>query len=156
MHKIILFITLLLYTIVVSQPIMYALALKHAQLALDAGSYIKLRQLIDAAMQRHFSYVMYAALLSSLALVVVSYRQPGHLPLAISVLAFLTLLIDALLTLKGSLPINSIINTWTPTEYPADWIEVRARWFAVFAWRQAATWVGFISLLAGTVFRMSK
>jgi hypothetical protein len=69
-----------------------------------------------------------------------------------SAIAFVALIAEILLTLKGNLPINDIINTWSPGNYPANWEAVRKKWFAVYQYRQIATIVGFVSLLIGGVF----
>ncbi|MEJ0055665.1 MAG: hypothetical protein WDN75_08475 [Bacteroidota bacterium] len=129
--KIILLFALLTYSIIVSQSFMYILALKNVQLSLNASSYTELRQLIDANMRGNFKYVVYAALLTSLVLVISTVRQPGSLLFITAAIAFLALVTDTLLTVKGNLPVNDIINTWTPDSYPADWKEYRDKWLSI-------------------------
>lgn len=151
-QKIILLFALLSYSIIVSQPFMYLLALKQAQLHLDADSYTAVRQLIDAAMRSSFKYVLYAAVLSNLLLLVVQFKHPGGLAFITAAVAFLALIAEILLTLKGSLPVNDIINTWSVGHYPDNWWQVRDRWFSIFQYRQWATITGFVSLLVGAVW----
>jgi uncharacterized membrane protein len=150
--RIILLFTLLAYSIIVSQSFMYILALKHVQLNLDANSYTELRKLIDASMRANFKYVIYAALLTNLALVIFTMKHPGSLLFISASVAFVALIVDILLTVKGNLPINDVINTWSSNSYPTDWEEYRAKWFHIFQYRQIASIAGFISLLIGALF----
>ncbi|MBL0357307.1 MAG: hypothetical protein IPP72_10675 [Chitinophagaceae bacterium] len=150
--KIIFLLTLLTYGIIVSQSFMYILALKQVQLNLEANPYIELRKLIDAGMRSNFKYVIYAALLLNLTLMICRVKEPGSLLFITASIAFVTLVADTLLTVKGNLPINDIINTWAPDNYPSNWSEYRKKWFDVFQYRQIANITGFVSLLTGAVF----
>jgi|SRR6218665_242332 len=152
MNKIILFITILSYSLVVSQSFMYILALKNTQLALGGSSYVEVRQLIDANMRGSFKYVIYTALLSSLLLLIVNYKNPSGLLFITSAIALIALVTDILLMVKGNMPLNEIINGWSPENYPADWKTVRQAWFNILQYRQLANIAGFLSLLAGAVF----
>lgn len=150
--KIILLFTLLVYSIIVSQSFMYILALKDVQLGLDANSYTELRKLIDSSMRSNFKYVIYAALLANLGLAISTIRNPGSLLFITTAIAFAALILDTLLTVKGNLPINDVINTWSPDRYPSNWAEYRTKWLSIFQYRQIANITGFVSLLIGSVF----
>ena len=150
--KIIFLITLVTYSIIVSQSFMYILALKDVQLSLEASPYTELRKLIDTSMRNNFKYVIYAALLASLVWVVVTGKNPGSLLFITAVIALIALIADTLLTVKGSLPVNDIINTWSADNYPANWSDYRTKWFTIFQYRQVANITGFVSLLIGAVF----
>ncbi|MEP7318867.1 MAG: hypothetical protein ABI921_08990 [Panacibacter sp.] len=150
--KFILIITLLVYSIIVSQSFMYILSLKHIQLNLEARPYIEIRKLTDASMRSNFKYVIYAALLANLLLVIVNIKNAGSLEFITAAIAFVALIIDTLLTVKGNLPVNDIINTWSAGNYPANWVDYRAKWFNIFQYRQVANITGFVSLLIGAVF----
>jgi len=150
--KIILLFTLLAYSIIVSQSFMYILSLKDTQLNLTLRSYIELRKLVDANMRSKFRYAVYAALLSNLILVISTAMRPGSLLFITAVIAFLALVLDTIFTLKGSIPVNDEINTWTPESYPANWPEYRAKWLRIFQYRQIANISGFVILLVGALF----
>lgn len=151
-NKIILLSTLLAYSIIVSQSFMYILTLKNVQLNLEVSSYTELRKLIDTSMRSSFKYVIYAALLTNLLLVVSTIKNPGSLLFISATIAFVALIADTLLTVKGNLPINDIINTWSSDSYPTNWTDYRAKWFNVFQYRQIINIVGFVTLLIGAVF----
>lgn len=152
MNKLILFITLLSYSFIVSQSFMYILALKNTQLGLGAGSYVEVRQLIDANMNSTFKYVVYTALLSSLALVILNFKTPSSIIFISASIAFVALVVDLAIMLKGNMPLNEVINTWSPENYPSNWKEIRAAWFTFLQYRQIANILGFLSLLIGAVF----
>jgi hypothetical protein len=151
--KLIFLLTLLAYSIIVSQSFMYLLSLKQVQLNLDADAYTALRKLTDTSMRGSLTYVVYAALLASLALVIVTIKNPGGVVFITAVIAFIALVIDTVLTLKGNLPINDVINTWSAGHIPANWMEYRTKWFEIFQYRQMAVITGFVSLLVGVVWR---
>lgn len=146
-----LFITLILYAALASQAFMYILSLKTVQLKLDAPAYIKLRQLIDAAMMASIKYVMYAAMLFNTLLVVLLIKTHGLL-FCTALFSAIMLVIDIVITLKGNLPINPVINTWSTENYPSNWFEYRDRWLRFFRYRQIVIIAGFIGLVVGVVF----
>jgi hypothetical protein len=151
-NKIILLITLLAYSIIVSQSFMYILALKDVQLKLEFNTYTEIRKLIDLSMRANFKYAIYAALLGNLLLVMSNIKNPSSLIFITSTISLIALIADIFLTLKGSLPTNDIINTWSSDNYPKNWSEVRMQWFNIFQYRQIVNITGWISLLIGAVF----
>jgi len=151
--NIILMFAILTYSGIVSQALMYILALRKVQLSLDVTSYIELRKLIDANMRAKFKYFVYGALLSNLLLVIATVREPGSLLFIAAAVGFLALIADMLLILKGNMPINNTINTWSADSYPTNWTEYREKWLNVYRYRQIFTITGFVSLVIGAVFR---
>jgi hypothetical protein len=150
--KLILLLTLVSYSMVVSQSFMYIISLRQVQLKMQGPSYVELRKLLDIVMKANFKYVVYIALLCNLLLIVVLSGEPGSISFISAVVAFAALVIDTLITIKGSFPINSIINNWEPNSLPSDWQAYRSKWLQVFGYRQMANIVGFLSLLVGLVF----
>ncbi len=150
--QIVLLITLILYAIIASQSFMYMLALKTLQLKLDAAGYIIFRQLIDASMMARLKYVMYAALIANTILVALLINTIGSLLFLSALLAGILLVVDMLIAVKGNLPINAVINSWSINNYPANWVEYRERWLKFFRYRQLAVITGFVSLVIATVF----
>lgn len=152
--KILYLLVLVAYAVIVSQSFMYMLSLKQVQMKLGADNYTEVRQLTDTSMRSSFKYVIYVALAATILLLVVTSKQPAGVAFITSAIAFLALVAEILLTLRGSLPVNDIINSWSPGHIPADWQAVRDRWFSIYQYRQVATITGFISLVAGLVWRM--
>ncbi|GAB2792765.1 hypothetical protein GCM10027275_42120 [Rhabdobacter roseus] len=131
---------------------MYILALKHVQLNLDANSYTEVRKLIDVSMESNFKYVIYAALLSNLILVMLTVKNPGSLLFITAAVAFVALILDTLIAVKGNIPINEAINSWSSGSYPTNWTEYRTKWLHFFKYRQIINISGFVILLIGAVF----
>ena len=150
--KIILAITLLVYAIIASQAFMYMLSLKQVQLNLGPTSYTEVRKLIDISMRASFKYVIYAAVLANVLLVLLAAKTPSSLIFITATIALIALVAEIMLTLKGNLPINDVINTWSADTIPANWTAFRDKWFTIFQYRQIASITGFISLLIGAVF----
>ena len=152
--KLLLFFTLIAYSFIVAQSFMYIIALRDVQNGMGAGSYIELRKRMDNSFRANFKFAVYAALVFNLFLVICTAKHPGSLLFISSLIAFIALITDNLLTVKGNLPINALINTWTVQSHPGNWETYRAKWLQVFQYRQIANISGFICLLAGTIFRL--
>lgn len=146
------FLTLLFYTLTVSQPLFYWIALTATSRKLSAPAYIEMRNHIDNQMQKRGPAMYYGTLSACVVLVVLALMQAGALPRITSFIALLALITDITLMMKGNVPINAVIQKWTPDSYPADWQEYRDRWLNIFGYRQVALFIGFTSLLAGVVF----
>jgi hypothetical protein len=67
-----------------------------------------------------------AALATTLALLIIRRRrrETGFLTLA-AALAYCGMIVTFFVFNN---PVNSAVNTWTPTSYPSDWQSYRARW----------------------------
>ena len=150
--KIIFAITLFAYVMIASQAFMYILSLKQVQLSLNANAYTEIRKLIDTSMRASFKYVIYAALLANVLLVILTAKTPNGLVFITATIALVALIAEIMLTLKGNLPIHDVINTWSADSVPANWTSFRNKWFTIFQYRQIASITGFISLLIGAVF----
>src|SRR5690606_1674186 len=114
--------------------------------------YTEIRKLIDASMKSNFKYVIYTALLSNLVLVICTFKNLRSTLFITAAIAFAALILDTTLAVKGNIPINDAISTWTLDSYPANWAEFRIKWLQIFQYRQIANISGFVSLLIGAVF----
>ena len=150
--KIIFTITLLAYTMIASQAFMYILSLKQVQLNLNENAYTEVRKLIDSNMRVSFRYVIYTALLANVLLVIITAKTPGSLVFISASIALLALIVEIVLTLKGNLPINDVINSWSVDGIPTNWATFRDKWFSIFQYRQIASIIGLVSLVIGAVF----
>jgi uncharacterized membrane protein len=80
--------------------------------------------------------------------------NPTGLLFITSIIALAALLADALLAVKGNIPLNNYIDSWTTASYPENWQQYRSKWFSLYHIRQALNITGFIALLAGLIFGM--
>jgi len=150
--KVMILLNLLAYSWIVGQAYMYIIALRDVTKKLDAASYIHFRQLTDVNFMAKYKYVMYGSLLTSLLLCIFTAGKPGSFLFISSVIAFAALVADVLLAVKGNVPINKLVNTWSADKYPANWQTYRDKWLHIYSKRQVANIAGFTSLLLGTVF----
>jgi len=148
-----LFLTLVFYAFTVSQPLFYRIALTAASRNLSAPAYIEMRNCIDNQMRKRGPAVYYGTLAASVVLAVLVFMQGGTVLRIASFVALLALVTDIALMMKGNIPINGVIQNWTPANYPPDWQTYRDRWLSVFGYRQIALCIGFFGLLAGAVFK---
>jgi len=150
--RITLFVTLIAYSFIVSQSFSYIIALHNTQKNLDARSYIVLRKLLDKNFRSKFKYVFYLTLISNTLLCILTIQEPTKLLFSGSLIALIGFVADTVFMLKGNMPINNYINSWSPDNYPADWEIYRAKWLRIFTKRQVANIIGFTSLLFAAVF----
>ncbi|MBK9734347.1 MAG: hypothetical protein IPO92_05005 [Saprospiraceae bacterium] len=150
--KIIFAITLFAYAMIASQAFMYMLSLKQMQLSLGANAYTEVRKLIDVSMRSSFKYVIYTALLANVSLVLATIKTPTSLVFTSATIALIALIVEIILTLKGNLPINDVINVWSVDHIPTNWSEIRDKWFTIYSYRQIVSITGFVSLVVGAVF----
>jgi len=150
--KITLFITLLMYAAVISQSFFYILAMSVTLKKMRAQTYIETRNLLTANLQAPLQIVYYTTLSASVLLTGFCVVNPGGLLFITSLIALVALLADIVLALKGNIPLNKFINSWTSWDYPDNWQQYRAQWFNLYHIRQALNITGFISLLAGLIF----
>lgn len=151
--NLILFLTLVFYALTVSQPLFYWIALTAASRNLSAPAYIEMRNRIDDRMRKRGPAVYYGTLAATAALAVLVFTQDGTALRIASFVALLGLVTDIALMMKGNVPINGVIQTWTPATYPPDWQTFRDKWLKIFGYRQIALCIGFFGLLAGAVFK---
>ncbi|HEY6503891.1 MAG TPA: hypothetical protein VIZ28_07955 [Chitinophagaceae bacterium] len=152
--KITLFITLMLYAVVISQTFFYILAMTSVTKNMQPATYIESRQLLDKSLQNTLRNVYYLTLASSVLLVSFCVTNPSGLLFISAIAALVSLVADIALAMKGNVPLNKIINTWTTSDYPSNWKEYRAKWLSIYSARQVVNIIGFASLVAGLIFGM--
>jgi hypothetical protein len=144
-------ITVLLYAVVVSQPLFYALALGRASTALGAASYVELRQRINAAIAGPLVRVYAAAFAAASALAVVALVS-GKWPTALGgAIGASGLVLDLAIAVRRNVPINRRMDGWTATTIPDDWMDHRSRWSAALTLRGWLLGACFLALVAGIV-----
>jgi hypothetical protein len=152
MLQALMFINLLGYAFIASQAFFYLLAMTSVQRDLTAPAYIEFRNLIDAKLSVTLRIVYYTVLLTSIVLCVLTFRNTASLCFITSVIACIALWVDVFVMMKGNMPINHLMHSWTPDDHPDNWHEYRAEWLRYYRLRQVAAITGFTSLVAGAVF----
>lgn len=150
--KLIILLYLLAYSFIVSQSFSYIISLTHVQKNLSVLSYIEFRKLTDKNFRAKFKWVFYAVLVIGPAAIGFTVSQPASLLFIAIILSYVAFWVDAIIMLKGNMPINNAINTWSAESYPADWAAQRDKWLYFFRLRQIMNIIGFVGLLVGMVF----
>ncbi len=150
--KITLFITMLLYVFVISQSFFYILAMSSTLKKMQAETYIETRNLLTERLKTPLQIIYYATLGSSVLLTSFCVVNPSGWLFICSIIALIALLADVILAVKGNIPLNTFISSWTTANYPSDWKQYRSKWFTLYHVRQVLNITGFVSLLAGLVF----
>src|SRR5215218_10437094 len=150
--KITLVITIVLYAFIVAQSLFYILAMSSATKKMHPAVYIETRKLIDHELQSTLALVYYAALAVSIALIAFCVVNPNGILFTCAIIGLVALLLDVAIALKGNVPLNRTINSWTASEYPGNWKQVRTRWFTLYHIRQFMNIAGFLALVIGMVF----
>lgn len=152
--KITLFITVLMYALVISQSFFYILAMTSTMKKMQAPTYIETRNLLTTRLEEPLQWVYYITMTATVLLSAFCVVNPSGLLFICSIIALVALLADALLAVKGNIPLNKLISSWTSSNYPPNWKKYQSRWFTLYHVRQALNITGFVSLLAGWVFGM--
>lgn len=147
-----LFITLISYSFLASQSFMYIIALRNVQQNMQASSYLEMRKLLDKNFRKKYSWVVYTSLITSTITMILCSMAPESLLFLSVCIAWLMLVIDTIITIKGNIPINHIMNSWSVENCPSDWKVYRSKWLFYFTQRQIATTAGYFSLVTGLVF----
>ena len=150
--QVIIFLNLLVYSFIVSQSFSYIISLENVQKNLPVISYIEFRKLTDKNFRARFKWAFYAALITGPVAIYLAGKNSGIVLFISTIVSYIAFWTDAIIMIKGNLPINALMNTWTAENYPQNWMAYRDKWLSVFRLRQLANITGFISLLAGIVF----
>ena len=143
---------LISYLLVTSQVLFYLVILCGALKVVSLENYFEQRKVIDTLMVGRFKLMYYSCLVLSILVVILSIRQPTSLFFVSSVIALIFLAIDLTITVKGSLPLNAISNTFGTSSQSVNWETVRIQWLDYMKYRGIAITIGMVGLLAGLVF----
>lgn len=153
MLKSLVFINLLGFAFITGQALFYLLGMYGAQKNLRAPAYVEIRNLLDSRLNVRLRIVYYLVLVSSPLLCVLTAAKTASLLFMTSAIACIALWVDVFVMMKGNLPLNKLIQSWTPENYPDNWKECRAEWLRYYRMRQVAAIIAFVSLLTGIVFQ---
>ncbi len=115
---------------------------------LDGPAYLVVKQAADRrfpTLMRPITLLGLAAVVAlAVAATVVDAQPAGSLAAAAAVAA----VVGLVAVVRGDLPINQRMATWTATDLPATWREDRRRWERWFAVRTGAAGVAAVACLA--------
>jgi hypothetical protein len=115
--------------------------------ALPAAQFLAVQQVLLRNYGPVVGALETAAFLSTLAMAIVTWREPwtGLLASLAAACALLMILIWAV----WIDPINKTINSWTPESLPPTWTLLRGRWHVLHTIRLGLSTVAFSAAIAG-------
>lgn len=119
--------------------------------SVDGPTYVAVKRAADREFPKIARPLMLGSLLVTAATTVTAALagHPGVAALGLAAVAALAVTLAAIL--RGDLPLNRIMASWTSTRLPDDWMAVRARWERFFLVRIGANAVAVALLLAAAV-----
>lgn len=121
-------------------------AMNLAMSALDFDVYIRTKQSFDVVVPRFARPLMLGALISTAMATFVAILQIGVGASLACGVGLAALAVTLLAILRGDLPINQAMASWSPENPPDDWQQVRTQWERFFAVRTAANAVALLAL----------
>jgi hypothetical protein len=150
--KILRLIQICVYLIITSQLLFYLIILSDALKQVSLDNFLELRKIVDALMSTRFRIIYYSALILTLTVVVLALKKPGSILFVTSAIALLCLIIDVTIAMKANVPINTMINQYTPGDITHDWNSLRFKWLNLINIRGYFIIVGVISQLVGLIW----
>lgn len=148
------FIQAVLFCIIAGQAFFYLIGGADGLKSVSAYTFIEQRKAIDLAISPSLKVIYPLALAVSILMLGLLRHQLNSTLFLLSALACLLLIGDLTLAIKGDIPLNNLIKSWSTTNYPAHWDEVRVKWFLYMTWRQACNIPGLFCVLLGIFSRL--
>ncbi|MGW0433364.1 anthrone oxygenase family protein [Micromonospora sp. NPDC003197] len=126
---------------------MFCLLLAPSVRELPAPAYIHYWQALNTDYPRNMPPLLLTCLALLLLSGVLSYRR-GWWVFGLTGGAALLVAATVVLTVAVLEPINHVVDTWSPDAPPADWAELRDRWWRLHTVRTALVLVAFAGMLA--------
>ena len=150
--KILRLIQICVYLIITSQLLFYFIILSDALKQVSLENFLELRKIVDALMSTRFRVIYYSALILTLTVVVLTFKKPDSILFVTSVIALVCLIVDVTIAMKANVPINSLINEYTPGNTNHDWNSLRLEWLNFINIRAIFVVVGMVSQIAGLLW----
>lgn len=150
--KIIRILQLSVYLIITSQLLFYLVILSDALKQVSLDNFMELRKIVDGLMTTRFRVIYYAALILTLTVVILSIKNPTSVIFVTSCVALVCLIIDVTLAMRGNVPINSIVNAYSPGDMTHNWAGLRLQWLKLINIRGSFVVLGIVSQLAGLIW----
>ncbi len=140
---------LLSYVLVTSQVLFYLFILGDSLKVVSLDTFFELRKVIDSLMIGRFKLMYYSCLALSIIVVVLATKNPHAAFFISSAVALVCLAIDLAITIKGSMPLNALMHTYSPGDKSINWDDLRTQWLDYMKYRGVFICAGMLSLLVG-------
>lgn len=150
--KLIELLYLVSYIIISSQLIYYLFVMSDALNLISIDNFMELRKAIDPIFKKRLSFVYYTCLGLNIVLLVIRRGELFSISYIALIIAFLCLVTDLLIAVKGNIPINNHITNYFRGSIEYNWQAMRKDWLHYITWRGIANFIGILSLIAGLLF----
>ncbi|MGM7699799.1 hypothetical protein [Microbacterium sp. A84] len=120
-------------------------ALNPALRMMDASVYIPVKRAIDLTAPRLAKPLMLSCLAVTAAALIAAAFTGAVIVVAADAVTLAALVLVLLAILRGDLPINRGMASWSADEPPAEWRTIRARWERFFGLRVAANTLALLT-----------
>ncbi|MCF2491196.1 hypothetical protein [Dyadobacter sp. CY347] len=142
-----------LYFFIAAQGAFYHFGFGKALYNIPSEDFMELRKAVDPIVRGRFKMLYLSALAMMFIWFLMSDKNAGFLSYAPVLLAFLFLVVDMVLILKFSEPVNTLINS-DMLDTEAEFIGVRAEWLKFILIRGYLSIAGFLLLMIHLVFKI--
>ena len=122
------FVNVLLFALVMGVFWGTWFSLSRSMASIRPETFLEVGHTMIANLGGPMSVLMPAALVSSVILLIVLFRQRGGAAFNLALVAFVLMIGALAVTLAVNVPIDYEINQWTATTLPPDWTITRDRW----------------------------
>lgn len=150
--KILRLLQLAVYLIITSQLLFYLFILTDAMKQVSLDNFLELRKIVDGLMGARFRVIYYAGLILTLTVVILLLKKTDSVLFITSCIALVCLIIDVTIAMKGNIPINTLINNYTPGDTSQDWSALRSQWLNLINLRGAFITFGMLSQMVGLLW----
>ncbi len=119
--------------------------------SLDGATYLAVKQAADREFPKVAKPLLLTTLAATVAFVVTAAAQGRMIVTVLAVVGLLALISVLASILRGDIPINQEIATWTAATLPASWVQTRHRWETFFVVRTLANLVAVAVLASAAV-----
>ena len=147
------FTQILLFCVIAGQAFFYFIGGTAALKNVSATAFIEQRKAIDAEIAPYLKVIYPLTIVISVAMLALLRQQIGSALFVLSAIACLLVIIDLVIAIKGSIPLNQLINTWSLDAYPGNWHVVRDQWLTYLNYRQFCGITGLLCLLVGIIWK---
>ncbi|NHA06139.1 hypothetical protein G7092_20185 [Mucilaginibacter sp. HC2] len=140
------FLQLLVVIIIASQGIFYFIGCAEAMKHLTVPVFADYRKALDSFIAGRLKVLYYIALALGVTVLILSRQQMSGLVFLCTLVATLCIVMDVLIALKGSIPINNQFNQY-PAANVADWRGLQLSWVKLILIRGIFSSTALITLL---------
>lgn len=151
--KIIRLLHLVVYFFIAAQLVYYFYLMGDALKQVSIGTFLEERRVVHPLVVKKHQMVYYFGLFLSLLMVVLAQRQQSPLTLVTCSIAFVCIVAEVIISLKGNAPLNTLVQQYSLVDTTTDWEAVRRKWIELIKIRGLLITIGILSLFAGLVFK---